>query len=174
MTSYLAAATAAVTAMVLMVSSSATAQPAPPAGQPLKVRCSGPSTFERWGLGTTAADWGPNKKPFQGAGSPFDRTYTFDVANNRLSVRDNASGQVSDDLASEMQDYQTTGSVRADGANYRFTIKEQYSYVVVSISIYWSTESNSYRYKYLDRDEDRNRLIFELYKSESGCMVVSS
>ena len=160
---------------VSLTASTWLANPAPAAAQtvkPLVLRCFAPSTFERWGLGTTAASW-PGKKPFKGAGDTFDRTYTLDAANRRLEEKRPSSRYGFDPIESLTLDGWTSmgSSVTAESASYRFTNRDQYWYAIQSLSIY-KDAGGVFRFKYLDRDEDRNRLIFELFKSEGTCSVV--
>lgn len=136
-----------------------------------ELACSGPSTFERWGAGTAFP--ANNKPPRNGAGGQFARN--FRIKADRGVVEDfNSSGGY--DLVAAMASSGWTpgnyNSISPTGFSLRWTMRSQWDYSVTSYSVSRSP-SGQFTYSFLQRDEDRNRLIFELYKSTGTCRLLN-
>jgi Gram-negative bacterial TonB protein C-terminal len=134
-----------------------------------ELACSGPSTFERWGAGTGFP--ANNKPPRNGPGELFQENYRINAESGEVEVFKKNSSY---GLVRSMEGY-TPGSynvVNQDGFSLRWTSRSRWDYNVFSYTVRHTGDGN-FSYSYLSRYEDRNRLIFELYKSTGTCRLLN-
>lgn len=144
----------------------------PAAAQPLPARpellCQGNRTFERWGAGTAFP--ANRQPPVSGAVYPFYKRYRIHPEEQFVEVKDSEGGgyyRLSVDGGN-----QTANTIRQDGFYMVWSTREgwYYNYDLFSVS---RSSTGSFTYKYVARAEDRNRLIFELHKSEGSCQLMN-
>lgn len=161
--------TPALTMAVSMAAGSAT----PAAAQPLPDRpelsCSGLRIFERWGAGT---DFPANRKPaVQNAQYPFNKRFRIHPEQKYVEISDDGTGKRYYRLTVDGSN-QTANTVRQDGFYMTWSLRDgwYYNYDHYSVS---RSPSGAFTYKYVARAEDRNKLIFELHKSEGSCQLIN-
>jgi hypothetical protein len=136
----------------------------------IELQCSGSATLDVWGAGTS---FPANRRPPRtGSTQTFNERFKIDLDRSTFSKWNGS--YYSDETASLQADgwNMTRNELERGRVAIRATISDRWNHSVVSYSIR-AADDGSYSYNYYIRDEDRNRLIFELYRSDGTCRTVN-